>query len=67
MSVVLADQFERTPPSGEHVRSTHRASQRIDARMSSSSRGRVINHVANDDEECSAPVELAEIQNRLFL
>ena len=25
-----------------------------------------INHVANDDEECSAPVELAEIQNRLF-
>jgi putative SOS response-associated peptidase YedK len=26
-----------------------------------------INHVANDNEECSAPVELAEIQNRLFL
>ena len=26
-----------------------------------------INHVANDDEECSAPVELAQIQNRLFL
>jgi len=25
-----------------------------------------INHVANDDEGCSAPVELAEIQNRLF-
>jgi putative SOS response-associated peptidase YedK len=25
-----------------------------------------INHVANDDEECSAPVELAEIQNHLF-
>ena len=25
-----------------------------------------INHVANDDEECSRPVELAEIQNRLF-
>jgi putative SOS response-associated peptidase YedK len=25
-----------------------------------------INHVANDDEECSAPVELAEIQDRLF-
>jgi hypothetical protein len=25
-----------------------------------------INHVANDDEECSAPVELAEIQNQLF-
>jgi putative SOS response-associated peptidase YedK len=25
-----------------------------------------INHVANDDEECSAPVELAQIQNRLF-
>ena len=25
-----------------------------------------INHVANDDEECSAPVELAEVQNRLF-
>jgi putative SOS response-associated peptidase YedK len=25
-----------------------------------------INHVANDDAECSAPVELAEIQNRLF-
>jgi putative SOS response-associated peptidase YedK len=25
-----------------------------------------INRVANDDEECSAPVELAEIQNRLF-
>lgn len=25
-----------------------------------------INHVANDDEACSAPVELAEIQNRLF-
>jgi putative SOS response-associated peptidase YedK len=25
-----------------------------------------INHVANDDEECTAPSELAEIQNRLF-
>jgi len=25
-----------------------------------------INHVANDDAECSAPVELAEVQNRLF-
>jgi len=25
-----------------------------------------INHVANDDEECSAPVELARIQDRLF-
>ena len=26
-----------------------------------------INHVANHDEECSAPVELAQIQSRLFL
>jgi putative SOS response-associated peptidase YedK len=26
-----------------------------------------INHVANDDEECSKPVELAEVQNRLPL
>ena len=26
-----------------------------------------INDVANDDEACSAPVELAEIQERLFL
>jgi hypothetical protein len=26
-----------------------------------------INSVVNDDEECSAPVELAEIQHRLFL
>jgi len=25
-----------------------------------------INHVANDDEECSAPVELAQIQDRPF-
>lgn len=25
-----------------------------------------INRVANDDEECSRPVELAQIQNRLF-
>jgi len=25
-----------------------------------------INHVANDDEECSACVELAEAQARLF-
>jgi putative SOS response-associated peptidase YedK len=25
-----------------------------------------INHAANDDPECSSPVELAEIQNRLF-
>jgi putative SOS response-associated peptidase YedK len=25
-----------------------------------------VNHVANDDEECSAPVEATEIQNRLF-
>jgi len=25
-----------------------------------------INHVANDDEGCSAPVELAQIQDRLF-
>jgi putative SOS response-associated peptidase YedK len=26
----------------------------------------LINSVANDDEECSAPVELAQIQYRLF-
>jgi putative SOS response-associated peptidase YedK len=26
-----------------------------------------INHVANDDAECSAPVELADTQNRLFV
>jgi putative SOS response-associated peptidase YedK len=25
-----------------------------------------INHVVNDDEKCSKPVELAQIQNRLF-
>jgi putative SOS response-associated peptidase YedK len=25
-----------------------------------------VNHVANDDEECSKPVEIAESQNRLF-
>jgi len=25
-----------------------------------------VNHVGNDDEKCSAPVELAQIQNRLF-
>lgn len=25
-----------------------------------------INHVANDDEECSRPVELAQIQHSLF-
>lgn len=25
-----------------------------------------INHVANDDRECSAPVELTQIQDRLF-
>jgi len=26
-----------------------------------------INHVANDDEACSTPVEPAQMQNRLFL
>jgi putative SOS response-associated peptidase YedK len=26
-----------------------------------------INHVVNDDEECSAPVELTQVQARLFL
>jgi len=26
-----------------------------------------INHVANDEEECSRPVEIAENQNRLFV
>jgi putative SOS response-associated peptidase YedK len=26
-----------------------------------------VNSVANNDEACSAPVELAQIQNRLFL
>ena len=25
-----------------------------------------INHVANDDEQCSAPVELVQVQNQLF-
>ena len=25
-----------------------------------------LNHVANDDEECSRPVEIAEVQNKLF-
>jgi putative SOS response-associated peptidase YedK len=25
-----------------------------------------VNFVVNDDEACSAPVELAEVQNRLF-
>ncbi len=28
--------------------------------------GRRINRVANDDKDCSAPVELAQIQSRLF-
>jgi hypothetical protein len=28
--------------------------------------GTRINHLANDDAECSAPVELAQIQNRFF-
>jgi hypothetical protein len=27
---------------------------------------RRINHVVNYDEECSAPIELAQIQNQLF-
>ena len=26
-----------------------------------------INHVGNDDEECSRPVVIAEAQNRLFV
>jgi putative SOS response-associated peptidase YedK len=26
-----------------------------------------VNHVGNDDEACSTPVEIAQIQNRLFL
>jgi putative SOS response-associated peptidase YedK len=26
-----------------------------------------VNHVANDDEECSRPVEVLETQDRLFL
>ena len=26
-----------------------------------------VNHVANDDEECSKPVEIAQIQSRLFV
>jgi putative SOS response-associated peptidase YedK len=25
-----------------------------------------VNHMANDDEECPAPVELAQVQDRLF-
>jgi len=25
-----------------------------------------VNSATNDDEECSAPVEIAEVQNRLF-
>ena len=25
-----------------------------------------VNHVVNDDAECSAPVEIAQVQNRLF-
>lgn len=29
--------------------------------------GTRLNHVANDDEECCRPVELAEVQNRLFV
>ena len=28
--------------------------------------GTRINYVANDDEQCSAPVELAQVQNSLF-
>jgi putative SOS response-associated peptidase YedK len=28
--------------------------------------GTRINHVANDDEECSRPIEVAEVQHRLF-
>jgi len=28
--------------------------------------GTRINYVANDDEECSRPVEIAEAQDRLF-
>jgi putative SOS response-associated peptidase YedK len=26
-----------------------------------------INHVANDDEECSRPAEVVQLQNRLFV
>jgi hypothetical protein len=26
-----------------------------------------INHVANDDEECSRPMEVAKVQNGLFV
>lgn len=26
-----------------------------------------VNHVANDDEECTAPMEIAQLQDRLFL
>jgi hypothetical protein len=26
-----------------------------------------VNHIVNDDEECSRPVEIAEGQNRLFV
>jgi len=26
-----------------------------------------VNHVANDDEECSHPVEITQAQNRLFV
>jgi putative SOS response-associated peptidase YedK len=29
--------------------------------------GSRVNHVGNDDEECSRPVQIAEDQNRLFV
>jgi uncharacterized protein len=40
--------------------------QRDDPCPCGSGKSTRINRVANDDEECSAPVELAQFQSRLF-
>lgn len=70
MPVILdPDQYDRWLDPGMHnIEAISQLLKPYDARLMRCYRvSSRVNHVANDDEECSRPVELVETQDRLFL
>jgi putative SOS response-associated peptidase YedK len=54
-------------PGMQNIRAISELLKPYDARlMRCYAVSRCVNHVANDDEECSRRVEISEAQNRLF-
>ena len=54
-------------PGMQNVTAALRSAEALRCSADAKLSGKHEDHVVNDDPECAAPVELAEIQNRLFL